>query len=307
MSAPPAPVLCASVDIDGLALYRDIHGIGGARNEAPSTTGDPVWTLGVTRFLELFAALDVRATFFAVTRDLGHPAHFELAREILRQGHELASHSHTHPYDLVRLPEATWRDELHRADDALRRVTGGPVAGYRAPGYNQSPAILAELVALGYRYDSSAFPCPPYVLAKAAIIAAKQLRGRHSRSIISRPLDSLGPRTPYEQATPNGSLMQLPITVLPGLRFPLIGTSLTMFGPQAVRPLAAVAARQDYLNIEFHALDLLDLTDPDVPADLAIQPDLRVPVARKRETFRRFLARVRENHDAPTLADCARA
>lgn len=296
-------VLCATVDIDGLSLYRAIHGLGGAP-EPLSAAGDPVWTLGVSRFLDLFDSLGIRATFFAVARDLGHPAHMALAREIVGQGHELASHSYSHPYDLVRRPELEWYGELRRADESLRRVIGGPVVGYRAPGYNQTPAIQAELAAMGYLYDSSAFPCPAYVLAKAAILGWKSLRGRRSRSIIARPWEAWGPRTPQTLETPHGPLCSLPISVLPGpLRFPLIGTALTMAGRWGVRPLAALAARMEYVNVEFHALDLLDPSDAGVPADLAIQPDLRVPVARKREVFLRFLARVRANRDAPTLRD----
>lgn len=297
--------LCVSVDVDALALYRQIHGIQVDHGPSSDGAADPAWTVGVPRFLALFERLGLRATFFVVTRDLAHPAARAVARQALAAGHELASHSHTHPYDLVRRPAAEIETELREADTVLRALTGRPVRGFRAPGYNQTPALRAALVRLGYRYDSSDFPCPPYVLAKAAIIAAKRLRGRHSRSIVVRPWEALGRTTPHRVATANGPLWSLPISVLPGVRFPLIGTSLTLLGPAGVAATAPLVRRLDWLNVEFHAADLLALAEDALPPDLAVQPDLNVPVARKEATFERFLTRAREGREALALGDLA--
>lgn len=297
-------VLSVSVDVDALALYRAIHGVAAGPAD-PADALDAAWAIGVPRFLALFADLGLPATFFVVGRDLAHPGAADVARRAVALGHELANHSHTHPYGLVRLDADARRAELHGADVALRTLTGTPVAGYRAPGYNQTPEVQAELAALGYTYDSSAFPCPPYVLAKSAIILAKRLRGRVSRSIVTRPLEAFGPRTPYRVTTPNGALWQLPMSVLPLLRFPLIGTSLTMLGETGVRALAPLYTPLDYLNIELHAVDLLGLVEDGLPADLAVQPDLRVPVATKRRTFRAFFERALRGRRALTLRDLA--
>lgn len=290
--------LCVTVDVDGLDLYRRIHGLPSQAGAGP----DPAWTVGVPRFLDLFRRLDVRATFFVVTSDLAHPAARAVAKEALAAGHELASHTHSHPYDLVRLPAEERETELREADAVLRRLTGGPVAGYRAPGYNQTPAVRALIARLGYRYDASAFPCPPYVAAKAAIIAAKRLRGRRSRSIVARPWETFGPRHPHRIRTADGPLWSLPISVLPGVRFPLIGTSLTLLGHTGVRALSPLVRRMDWLHLEFHAADLLALEDDDLPRDLAVQPDLHRPVAAKRSVFERFLELARPGREAPTLA-----
>jgi len=294
--------LCVNVDVDSLALYRQIHGLP----PDPDAGADPAWTVGVPRFLALFARLGVRATFFVVTRDLSHPAARAVARDVLAAGHELASHSHTHPYDLVRRPPEEIEAELRSADAVLRALVGGPVAGFRAPGYNQSPFLRAALVRLGYRYDTSDFPCPPYVLAKAAIILAKRLRGRHSRSIVSRPWETFGRAAPHRVATSAGPLWSFPISVLPVVRFPLIGTSLTLLGAPGVAAVEPIVRRMDWLNVEFHAADLLSLADDALPPELAVQPDLRVPVATKEAAFARFLADAQPGRALPTLAELAR-
>lgn len=298
--------LCVTVDVDALGLYRQIHGLAGAAAPAEAAA-DPAWTVGVPRFLGLFGRLGLRATFFVVTRDLAWPAARAVARQAVAAGHELASHSHTHPYDLVRRPLPEIEAELREADTVLRAVTGAPVRGYRAPGYNQTPAVRAALVRLGYRYDSSDFPCPPYLLAKAALIAAKRLTGRRSRSIVVRPWEAFGRRSPHRVATPHGPLWSFPISVLPGLRFPLIGTSLTLLGEAGVAAVAPAVRRMRWLNLEFHAADLLSLGDDGLPAELAVQPDLRVPVARKEAVFARFLAAAREGRDGLPLGDLAAA
>jgi hypothetical protein len=295
--------LCVNVDVDALGLYRQIHGLPAE----PGGGADPAWTVGVPRFLALFERLGLRATFFVVTRDLGHPAVRAIARDVVAAGHELASHSHTHPYDLVRRPPAEIEAELHAADAVLRALTGAPVAGFRAPGYSQSPILRAALVRLGYRYDSSDFPCPPYVLAKAALIAAKRLRGRRSRSIVARPWESFGRRGPHRLATAGGPLWSFPISVLPGVRFPLIGTSLTILGLAGVAAIEPLVRRMDWLNVELHAADLLSLSDDGLPDELAVQPDLRVPVAAKEAVFARFLGDACPGRAQPTLSALAHA
>ncbi len=280
-------MLTATVDIDALALYRQIHGLAPA-----DSTGalDPAWELGVPRFLELFASFGITGTFFVVTKDLAHPGARARAREILAAGHELASHSHTHLYRLVREPFERQRDELHRADQALRALTGEPVSGYRAPGYNQHPALQAELVRLGYRYDASAFPCPAYLLAKGALIAFKRLRGHRSHSIVTRPWEALGPRLPHRLTTPAGPLWQLPISVLTPLRFPLVGTALFALGERGVSLLGPLLERETLLHPEFHAADLLALDDDGLAPELAVQPDLRMALDTKKAILRTFLA-----------------
>ncbi len=291
--------LLIGVDVDGLDQYRRIHGLPAAGPEPEA------WTVGVPRFLALFERLGLRATFFAIAADLEHPAARAVAERVLAAGHELASHSWHHPYDLVRLPAAAAEAEIVEADRRLRALTGGPIAGYRAPGYAQSPAVLATLARLGYRYDSSAFPCPPYVAAKALIMAGMALTGRPSRSILHRPLQAFGARTPHRLRTAAGPLWSLPISVLPGLRFPLIGTALTALGPRGVAGLAPLVARMRYVNLEFHALDLLELQADGLDPVFRVQPDLRVPVAHKTALFEAFLGRAGRAAESRTLAEFA--
>ena len=92
MVLPMIRAAAINVDIDSLHLYYRIHGL----DEARATNA--VWEKGVVRFAELFDELGVKATFFVVSSDLERwPVAREIAQKLVADGHELGSHSHTHP------------------------------------------------------------------------------------------------------------------------------------------------------------------------------------------------------------------
>jgi len=112
----------------------------------------------IGRLLDLFAAHEARATFFA----LGWIAerYPQLMRRIVDQGHELASHGYGH----LRCTDLTHRDllaDVRRAKDMLEDLAGRPVQGYRAPSFSigtSNPWAFDVLLEAGYRYTSSVYP-----------------------------------------------------------------------------------------------------------------------------------------------------
>ena len=102
--------------------------------------------------LDALAAAGVTATCFVlgwVARR--YPA---LVRRMVADGHEVASHSDTHPR-LYSLSREVLAEELTRARDTLQQLTGLPVWGIRAPMFSISDAVLDYLAEAGYWYDSS--------------------------------------------------------------------------------------------------------------------------------------------------------
>ena len=299
---------CISVDMDALRCYAAIHGI-----ESDLVDADPVWTVGMPRFLELFERSGVKATFFCVGRDLEVPEHAALARLAAAAGHEIASHSHSHHYDLrARGPEAISAD-IERAEQAIDRAVGARPVGFRTPGYNLSPEIARALVARGYLYDSSIFPCPPYYGAKGLIMARMRLSGAPSRSQMTLPHTLLAPTAPY-LADPDrpwrrarsGGLWEIPMSLVPGLRFPLIGTSLHLIGARGFRALMPLLRRAhpSLFNLELHGIDLLDEADAGTPEWLRTrQPDLKVPVDAKRRLYTRVFESLGRAYTHKTLRD----
>ncbi len=110
------------------------------------------------KLLALLAAKGATATCFFLGWVAERYPH--LVREAIGLGHEIASHGYAH-----QLAYSMSRREFH--DDALRSrvlledISGGPVYGFRAPGFSVTPAVrwfFQEVEAAGYRYDASLFP-----------------------------------------------------------------------------------------------------------------------------------------------------
>ena len=283
--APP-PVLSVSVDLDAIECYFRIHALPGPPPEAARFA---ILRHSLPRFAELFDRHGIKATFFVVGRDLDEDrTGRRLLADLAAAGHELANHSYAHLYDLTRLPPARQSEEIDRAHTAIAACAGAAPVGFRAPGYETSAALIDLLCARGYAYDSSTFPSVPYYRAKAAVMGSLRLRGRKSGSILARPSVLTAPRTPYRPAAGHAyragdrPILELPMTVSPRLRLPVIGTWLVA-GPEWLRRhLVASALAGPFFNLELHGIDLSDAENDGIPPALvARQPDLRVPLARK--------------------------
>ncbi|MEM6993269.1 MAG: polysaccharide deacetylase family protein [Myxococcota bacterium] len=289
MSRRPRAVRTAiSVDLDDIGCYHAIHGL-------PPPSADHAGVVlerCLPRFLELFHGCGVRATFFVIGRDLQRDLDANgrgaaLLREAAAAGHELGNHSHAHAYDLTRWSAERQRQDLE-ACHALVSELGPEPVGFRAPGYTHDRQLLSVVSALGYRYDSSALPSPPYYAAKVAVIGAMRIVGRRSESLATGAASFLGPRKPHR--VPDLDLWELPISVGGALRWPLIGT--TVLGQLGIlaAPLRRKAGMIPFLTRELHGLDL---ADPDVdgfsPALRRVQPELKTPLAWRRARLQELL------------------
>lgn len=299
------PRLCAiSVDLDEIPNYYAIHGRAG---ELQGSTA--VYDIAVPRLRSLARALDIPLTLFAVGQDLERADSARSLAEASREGHSIANHSQSHLYDLTRRTEAEIAKEVDEGTIAIERACGTRPRGFRAPGYTITDEVFRILPGLGYRYDSSVFPCPGYMALKDAAIAAYSLLGRPSRSVIDNPMVLTAPTRPYRVGTPywrrGNGILELPIQVTRGLRLPYIGTTLMMAGPDRSRLLTRGVLGEPLVNLELHGIDVLDARDG--LSDLAVsQRDLRVPVARKEDTLGAVVETLRaEGYAFVTLDEAA--
>ncbi len=112
----------------------------------------------VARILDLFAAAEVKATFFT----LGWVAQRQPAtiRRIVDAGHELASHGWDHAR-VFTLDRARFADDIARARGVLEDAGGTAITGYRAPSFSidaRTPWAYDVLAEHGYTYSSSVAP-----------------------------------------------------------------------------------------------------------------------------------------------------
>lgn len=153
--------------------------------------------------LRLFEQKRIKATFFV----LGWVAerYPEIVRQIVAQGHELASHGYSHQLVYSQTPEV-FREETLRSKQILEDQGQKPVVGYRAASYSitaKSLWALDILAELGFTWDSSIFPI------------------RHDRYGMPN-----SPERPYRIKTSSGALItEFPLTTakVAGMSVPAAG------------------------------------------------------------------------------------
>ena len=306
--------LCAvSVDLDEIPNYFQIHGVTPPADAATSA----VYDVAIDRLEALASDAAIPLTLFAIGADLARLAAATKLRAAREHGHEIANHSLDHRYDLVRLGRAEIARQIDEGASAIERAVGERPVGFRAPGYTITDEVFAVLAELGVAYDSSVFPCPAYWATKASAIAWIGARGRESRSIIDSPAVLLAPTRPYRVGRPywkrgrsghdQAGILELPVQVTRGLRLPVIGTSLTLWGAAAARALTRMCIGEPLVNLELHGIDVLDASDG-LEALRKHQPDVRVAKAKKLEALHEAVATLRRaGYAFVTLREAAEA
>jgi len=174
--------------------------------------------------LDLLERQGTKATLFV----LGWVAeqYPNLVREAHRRGHEIASHGYAHQL-VYSMTTAAFREDVIRSKRILEDLIGGPVLGFRAPGFSITPAtpwafgVLAEA---GHTYDSSVFP-------------ARRAHGGFLGAALG----------PHRIDTDHGPIVEFPISVTP-----LLGTRICFSGGGYFRlfPWAFIAASSRRANAE---------------------------------------------------------
>lgn len=295
-----------SVDLDEIPNYYSIHGL-----EPQGEAATAVYDLAVPRLMDLSKAASVPLTLFAVGADLERSRSAAALRAARAGGAEMANHTLDHRYDLTRLSRDEIRAQIAGGIDAIAVATGEVPTGFRAPGYTITEEVFEILSELGVGYDSSVFPCPAYYGAKAAAMSLIALRGRASRSILDTPHVLFSPTRPYRVGRPywmrGNGILELPIQVTRGLQLPLIGTSVTLAGPDRAKILARMCVGEPLVNLELHGIDVLDAADG-LEALRPHQPDVRVAKERKIDALQAVFEVLRSaGYSFVTMREAAKA
>jgi polysaccharide deacetylase family protein (PEP-CTERM system associated) len=144
------------------------------------STCEPWIEPNIYRILDLLAEHEVKATFFI----LGCIAERvpQLVRDIVEEGHEVASHSYCHRQVFKQSPAEFGRD-LRLSIEKIQAAVDVPILGYRAPaasiGKDQQWAFDI-LVENGILYDSSLVPVrtPLYGISGLPRFSFKLCEGR---------------------------------------------------------------------------------------------------------------------------------
>jgi len=107
--------------------------------------------------LDLFEKHEVKATFFV----LGYLAEKfpALIKKIHEGGHEIASHSYSHP-DLRKITKVEFENDFLKSLQIIEKITNEKVLGFRAPFFsiNKKNFWVFDVLRKYIKYDSSVFP-----------------------------------------------------------------------------------------------------------------------------------------------------
>ncbi len=108
---------------------------------------DCAWGVDYTdSLLDTMAKNDIRCTFFAV--QFWVEKYPEYAEKIISAGHELGTHSRTHPY-MSTLSKAQIQDELKTSSLAIERLTGQKVTLFRPPYGDYNNTLIDTCAEMG--------------------------------------------------------------------------------------------------------------------------------------------------------------
>ncbi|WP_135663934.1 polysaccharide deacetylase family protein [Halorhabdus rudnickae] len=179
------------------------------RAASGSTDREGIGLDGLAFLRDALQAANATATCFVVSEIADT---YPEAVRSLAADHEIGSHTHTHRL-LTDLEPAERYAELRRSKERLETTTGTTVEGFRAPAFDFGPEHFHALSAVGYTYDAS-------------VVASRRIPGFYGGEY---RLQHPAPATHVDPTAPDG-VTAIPTSVMPGLRLPLTGFWLRLFG-----------------------------------------------------------------------------
>ena len=296
-----------SCDLDDKWSYMKTHGDGGWE------TFPSYLDLIVPRILSCLKQQDLPATFFIVGQDAVSERNRNLFRSIAEAGYEVGNHSFRHDPWLHLYSEQEIEKEMAMAEEHIEEATGQRPVGFRGPGYSISEATVKELIRRDYLYDATTFPTFLMPLARLYYFATSNFSSQEKRlrkRLGGRLRDGLRPNKPYWWRLDGKTLLEIPVTTLPGFKLPLHMSylfALNVFSPKLARGYLYLSLRLCRLagvepSIVLHPTDFLGSEDRQ---GLLFIPGMGLPLEKKLEFVEDVLKRLKDAFSVVTLREHA--
>jgi peptidoglycan-N-acetylglucosamine deacetylase len=199
-------IVCLTFDFDAISGWI----ARGMTSPSPISRGEFGPHVGAPRILDLLKRHGVASSWYIPGHTL--ETYPDECRRVADAGHEIGHHGWTHrpPATLTREQE---EDELVRANEAIKRLSGRYARGYRSPSWDLSPHSVELLLEHGFKYDSSMMgdDYTPYRVRQGDVITLDKpaVFGKETKLLempISWSLDDY----------PHFEFLRTPTTILPG-------------------------------------------------------------------------------------------
>ena len=296
-----------SLDLDNEWSYLKTHGDSGW------DTFPSYLDVAVPRFLSLFEELQLRVTVFVVGQDAAIDRNTKSLQAIAQAGHEIGNHSFAHEPWLHLYTDQEIEREITKAEEAIMKATGKRPVGFRGPGYALSGQVLHVLARRGYQFDASTLPSFLGPVARAYYFMTSGLdrKERQKRKILFGSWkDGLRPIDPYLWQVNGSTLLEIPVTTIPGLRVPFHVSYLiylSRFSIALAKTYLRTTLRLCRLtgtepSVLLHPLDLLGKDDF---SNLGFFPGMDLVASKKRVLVEGFLREIKKHFTIMPLGEYA--
>ena len=185
-------IACLTFDVDAWSGFI----AKGLTTPTPVSRGE-FGVVGVHRILSLLEKYEIKCTWFIPGMVID--AYPELCQRIVAGGHEVGHHGWTHvpPASLSYEREA---EEMGRANELIKSVSGRPAAGYRSPAWDLSEHTVELLLHNNFFYESSMMGNDhiPYFVRQGDIVSETEApRFGKKTSLIEMPISWSRDDFPY--------------------------------------------------------------------------------------------------------------
>jgi peptidoglycan/xylan/chitin deacetylase (PgdA/CDA1 family) len=141
-------IACLTFDFDAMSGWI----ARGMTSPTPISRGEFGPNVALPRILSMLRKYGITSSWYIPGHTL--ETYPDPCRRVFDAGHEIGHHGWTHrpPASLSREQE---EEELVRAGESIRKLTGRAARGYRSPSWDLSPHSVALLLKHGFLYDSS--------------------------------------------------------------------------------------------------------------------------------------------------------
>jgi len=293
------PVAGLSLDLDNQWSYMKIHGDEGW-DKYPSYLD-----IFIPHILEVLDELDLKITFFIVGKDTENEYNRKYLSMIAQRGHEIGNHSYNHESWLQTYSSEEIRNEIVRAETAIKEATGKQPVGFRGPGFSWSIDLLKVLESRGYQFDASTLPTYMGPLARMYYFWKSDLsrEEKHARNeLFGKFSEGFRRLKPYYWSLGNDKkILEIPVTTMPVLKIPfhlsylIYLSNISMALMRLYLYIAIGLCRITRTPVSF-LLHPLDLIGGDQIRELAFFPGMNVASEKKVHVFKVVIGTLKKHY-----------
>ena len=292
-----------SLDLDDQWTYMKTH-------------GDPGWekypsylNYAVPRILDILDKHELKITFFIVAQDAAFEHNREVLADIAKRGHDIGNHTFHHDPWLHIYSEEEINEELERAENHIKDVTGVKPTGFRGPGFSFSNTVLRVLNKRGYYYDASTFPNILNPLARLYFLKTSKLskeEREQRKGLFGSWKDGFRPNKPYTWKNEGRKMLEIPVTTMPIFKVPIHASyvlylatyneALANFYFRFVVGMCKLTGTQP--SILLHPLDFIGCDDTE---ELSFFPAMRMESSKKIRVMDKVFEILKKNYRVTTM------